>query len=197
MRDLIRRWRKRWRYRELQRRIDARPVPLKLVLGSSGVFDSGWIATDADQLNLTKLESWERLLAPASVDAMLAEHVWEHLSTSDGQAAAGICYHYLRSGGYIRVAVPDGLFPDPAYQDYIKIGGVGGGEVGGHLTVYNYRTLSDIFQRAGFRVNLLEYYDETGQLHMHPWRPEEGTIHRSARFDERGAVSVILDATKP
>jgi predicted SAM-dependent methyltransferase len=95
------------------------------------------------------------------------------------------------------VAVPDGFYPDPEYQEYIKVGGVGGGEIGGHKTVFTYVTLREIFVRARFKVTLLEYHDEDGQEHIVPWRATEGTIHRSARFDERGAVSVIIDATKP
>jgi predicted SAM-dependent methyltransferase len=197
VREVIRRWRAGRRYRQLQARIGARPEPLRLVLGSSGVYDAGWIATDADQLNLTVPESWERLVAPSSVDAFLAEHVWEHLSISEGQAAAELCYRFLRPGGYIRVAVPDGLRPDPEYQEYIKVGGVGGGEIGGHKTVFTYLTLREIFVRAGFTVNLLEYHDEAGEEHISSWRDTEGTIHRSARFDDRGVVSIILDATKP
>lgn len=197
MREVLKRWRKGLRYRQLQHRLGERPAPLKLVLGSSGVYDAGWIATDADQLNLTMPVSWERLLAPASVDALLAEHVWEHLSESDGLAAAELCFKFLRPGGYIRVAVPDGLFPDPAYREYIKVDGVGGGEIGGHKTVFTYQTLREMFLRAGFTVQLLEYHDEIGRAHISPWQVKDGTIHRSARFDDRGAVSIILDASKP
>ena len=47
-----------------------------------------------------------------SIDAILAEHVWEHLAEEEGLAAAKCCYRYLRPGGYLRVAVPDGFHPD-------------------------------------------------------------------------------------
>jgi predicted SAM-dependent methyltransferase len=62
--------------------------------------------------------------------------------------------------------------------------------------VYTYRELVRVFESAGFTVGLLEYHDESGVFHRRDWRPEDGMIHRSERFDERGPVSIILDAVK-
>ncbi len=84
-----------------------------------------------------------------------------------------------------------------AFQEYIKVGGeAGGGVIGGHLVVYTYRQLVDIFEGAGFDVTLLEYHDEAGTAHCAPWDPADGKIHRSQRFDPRGPISIILDARK-
>jgi len=171
--------------------------PRKVVIGSSGVFDPGWIPTDAQQLNLLRPEDWARYFRVESIDALLAEHVWEHLSLEEGRGAAAICYRYLKPGGYIRVAVPDGLHPDREYRDYIKPGGVGGGAVGGHRVAYTYRQLQDTFESAGFETELLEYHDEGGAPHTKAWERSAGMIHRSVRFDPRGLVSIILDARKP
>jgi predicted SAM-dependent methyltransferase len=142
-------------------------------------------------------ESWSHYVRPDSVDALLAEHVWEHMTLDEAKSAASTCYRYLKPGGYIRVAVPDGFFPDPAYQDYIKVGGVAGGsEKGGHQVVYTHIKLREVFEAAGFSTVLLEYHDESGVFHGSPWDPADGMIHRSKRFDPRGPISIILDARK-
>jgi predicted SAM-dependent methyltransferase len=174
----------------------ARQRPLRVVIGASGVFEKGWLPTDLGQLDLLRQETWDRYFAPDSVDALLAEHVWEHLTFDEGKRAAQTCHRYLKPGGYLRIAVPDGLHPDPAYRQLIKVDGVGGGGVGGHKVVYTYKLLQDLLASVGFRTELLEYYDEEGTLHLRNWEPAQGKIHRSSRFDSRGAVSIILDAWK-
>jgi predicted SAM-dependent methyltransferase len=173
-------------------------VPRRIVIGSSGVFQAGWVPTNAQQLNLVRRDTWTEYFTPDSIDAMLAEHVWEHLTLEEAKTAAATCYHFLKPGGYIRLAVPDGLFPDPEYQEYIKVGGEGGGgEIpGGHMVVYTYGLLREVFESAGFKTRLLEYSDESGGFHFEEWDPADGMIHRSKRFDERGPISIILDATK-
>jgi predicted SAM-dependent methyltransferase len=174
-----------------------RARPCRIVLGASGVFESGWIPTDAHELDLLEPEAWRRYIKPNSIDALLAEHVWEHLTLAEGRIAATTCFRYLKNGGYIRVAVPDGFYPDPEFQEYIKVGGVaGGGEIGGHQIVYTYRELCGVFESAGFRTTLYEYHDERGTFHGREWDPAQGMIHRSKRFDPRGPISIILDATK-
>jgi predicted SAM-dependent methyltransferase len=169
----------------------------RVVIGASGVFAPDWIPTDAQQLDLLRPETWAKYFRPESIDALLAEHVWEHLSLEEGRRAAATCYRYLRPGAYIRVAVPDGLHPDEAYREHIKPGGVGGGEIGGHKVAYTYRQLQEVFESAGFETELLEYHDEQGLPHVRAWDANAGMIHRSVRFDERGLVSIVLDARKP
>jgi predicted SAM-dependent methyltransferase len=184
------------RDRALRARL-SRGGPLRIVIGASGVFEQEWIPTDAQQLNLLQPENWATYFRPESIDALLAEHVWEHLGLEEGRRAAAVCYRYLKPGGYIRVAVPDGLHPDEKYRDYIKPGGAGGGEIGGHKLAYTYRQLQEIFESAGFTTELLEYHDESGRPHVLPWDANAGMVHRSARFDPRGLVSIVLDAKKP
>jgi len=173
-----------------------RAMPRRIVIGSSGVFDDDWVATDAHELNLVDRNTWSKYLEPASVDALLAEHVWEHLTLEEGRIGARICYSYLRPGGYIRVAVPDGLHPDGKYREYIGIDGAGGGGAGGHKVVFTYRLLQEVFEGAGFVTRLLEYHDESGEFHVRDWSPIDGRIHRSSKYDPAGAPSIILDAVK-
>lgn len=190
------------REKQRQRLIEgAKQRPCRIVIGASGHFQPGWIPTDIHLLNLLAPKLWTEYLAEQSVDAFLAEHVWEHMSESDGIIAARTCHRFLRPGGYLRVAVPDGFHPDPAYIDWVKPGGVGPG-CDDHHVLYNHRTFTAIFETAGFDVKLLEYFDERSQFHFIDWNPDDGRIERSSRFDERNIggklnyTSLMLDAVK-
>jgi predicted SAM-dependent methyltransferase len=175
--------------------------PLRLVIGAEKNFDSGWIATDIEYMNILNRKHWERYFKKNSIDAILAEHVWEHLTTENGLIAAQRCFQYLKPGGYLRVAVPDGYNPDPEYIEWVRPGGVGSFSYD-HKALYNYETFRDLFKKADFKVNLLEYFDQDGKFHFVEWDPGEGTIHRSRRFDGRNKdgdlryTSIILDAYK-
>jgi predicted SAM-dependent methyltransferase len=194
MRGRAKRLRRTLRGQGLRRQLQA--TPRRIVIGASGKFQDGWVQTDAHELNLVDPKTWSRYLEPASVDVFLAEHVWEHLTVEEGRVGARICHTHLRPGGYIRVAVPDGLYPDPEYRQYIGIDGAAGGGMGGHKVLYTYRLLQDVFEGAGFVIKLLEYHDEAGQAHLRDWSPDDGMIRRSSKYDPRGAVSIILDAMK-
>lgn len=175
---------------------------MRIVIGASGVFDAGWIPTDIDIFNILDEGDWQRYFAPNSIDALLAEHVWEHLTPQDGCTGARLCYRYLKPGGVLRIAVPDGLHPDPNYIEWVRVGGNGPGAED-HKVLYDYCSLKRLFEEAGFEVRLLEYFDETRNFQAEPWDPHDGMIHRSKQFDERnqdGALhytSLILDARKP
>lgn len=136
---------------------------------------------------------------------MLAEHVWEHMTEEEGIIAAKNCFDYLECGGYLRIAVPDLNFKDEWYQNMVKIGGNGDPTHPAftHKIVYNYILFKEVFERAGFIVDLLEYCDVEGNFHYKYWNEADGIIGRSFRFDTRnsinslGMVSIILDAKKP
>ncbi len=176
--------------------------PLRVVLGSAGFADAGWVATDQDQLDILADGDWRRQFRPHSLDAILAEHVWEHLTEDQGLTAARLCYKYLKPGGYARVAVPDGLHPKPDYIEAVRPGGNGPGAED-HKVLFTYETFGALFAEAGFDVRLLEYFDEAGQFHATDWETDRGTIRRSRRFDPRNTpdrvhyTSIILDAIKP
>jgi predicted SAM-dependent methyltransferase len=171
------------------------------VIGAKAKYQEGWIPTEVYTLNLLDVRDWQRCFLEGSVDTLLAEHVWEHLRLEEGVQAARMCYQYLKPGGHLRVAVPDGFFPDPAYIDFVKPGG-NGPSADDHKMLYNYRSFSDVFSQAGFQIELLEYFDETGQFHEREWNPDEGKIIRSKRFyngHQFGGIkyrSLILDAIK-
>lgn len=161
----------------------------------------GWYSTDLDSLDVLDPADWERGCRPASLGAILAEHVWEHLEPEEALAAARHCHTYLARGAYLRLAVPDGLHPDPDYIERVRPGGTGPG-AGDHRVLYSYRSLAALLRRAGFRVEPLEFFDEQGRFHERPWSPGDGLVRRSRRHDPRNAdgrpryTSLIVDAWK-
>ena len=184
------------------REMVASQAKVRIIVGACEDRYDGWIATDKAQLDLLREVDWVFHFESNPVDAILAEHVWEHLDCSAAVVATQNCFKYLAPGGYIRVAVPDGLHPDESYIDYVKPGGWGAGS-DDHQVLYTYRTLQTVFASVGFEISLLEYFDERGTFHYQEWSPSDGMIRRSARFDSRnltGALaytSIILDARKP
>jgi len=173
----------------------------KIIVGAGGVCQYGWVPTDIEYMNILKKKDWEKYFYEHSIDAILAEHVWEHLTKEEAMIAAKHCYRYLKKGGYLRVAVPDGFNLNKEYLDWVKPGGIGDGAKD-HKVLYNYKTFKEIFESEGFKVELLEYYDENGEFHYKEWPPDEGLIRRSKRYDKRNKggelkyTSLILDALK-
>jgi predicted SAM-dependent methyltransferase len=186
--------------RRLQREIRA-GAPLRLVIGSGNIGQAGWIRTDIEYLNLLQRRDWQRYFLPDMIAAILAEHVWEHLSAEDGLVAARTCYEYLRPGGYLRIAVPDGHHPDPEYIQRVRPGGTGPG-AHDHKVLYTVETLGQLLVSAGFDVRPLEYFDAEGRFCAQAWDPDDGLIRRSQKFDARNHdgklryTSLIIDAHK-
>ncbi|NJD54805.1 MAG: hypothetical protein FIA94_00165 [Nitrospirae bacterium] len=174
---------------------------LKVAVGAADVRADGWVGTDREHIDLTDRSTWARFFSEGSVDAMVAEHVWEHLTHEDAELAAQNCRHFLKTGGHIRIAVPDGYFPDAQYLEVVRPGGTGPG-CEDHKVLYTYRTLCDLFSSQGFEVRLLEYWDEAGIFHTEPWSDVDGLIRRSGKHDPRNSggrlryTSLILDAIK-
>lgn len=179
--------------------------PVRVIIGAGEQRWPGWIATQKETLDLLRPGDWQASFGRRLVDAFLCEHVWEHLTEAQGRSAAGLCYRWLKPGGYLRCAVPDANFPDASYQRIARVGGPGPSDhpAADHKIVYDYRRFTDVFARAGFTVDLLEYCDGRGRFHYHQWSPDQGPIYRSLRMDRRnrgeklGFVSLILDAQKP
>lgn len=180
------------------RKLAGAASPLKVVLGAGPTNFSGWIKTDKEILDVTQPADWRALFEPGSIDTVLTEHMLEHLSAADARTALTECYRYLKPGGLLRIAVPDGYRRDP---DYVKEASPPND---GHQVLYNIDTLTTLLQSTGFATTPLEYFDAEEQFHAVPWDENEGLIQRSARFDsqqsfQRGDLfytSVIIDARK-
>lgn len=177
---------------------------MRVIIGAGKTTLDGWVSTQESELNLLKRTDFEKMFSAERPQALLAEHVWEHMTLEEGCLAAKNCFDYLTDGGYLRVAVPDKNFRNEWYQNMVKVGGNGdpGHPAFTHKIVYDYRTFAQVFKQAGFEVELLEWCDENGDFHYKYWNEEDGQIGRSLRFDTRnkdgklGMVSIILDAKK-
>jgi predicted SAM-dependent methyltransferase len=174
----------------------------KIIVGAASMrAQRGWVPTDIDFLDLRNESDWLRYFHADSVEAILAEHVWEHMDADDARIAAEHCLRFLKPGGYVRAAVPDGLHPDPNYIEWVRPGGSGAG-AHDHKVLYTYHSFRELFESAGFDVRLLEYFDENGQFHFADWNPADGLLRRSKRYDPRNGkallayTSIILDARK-
>jgi predicted SAM-dependent methyltransferase len=173
--------------------------PLKVILGAGPVTAMGWIGTDADMLDVTSPRAWKRLFLPNSVDCLMAEHLFEHLSDSQCMTALTQCFRYLKRGGLLRIAVPDGYRKDPEYVQEVTP------PKDGHQLLFTVDDLTERLERIGFLPTPLEYFDAQDQFHHSPWEEADGLIRRSVRYDrqepfKRGSLyytSLIIDARKP
>ena len=174
----------------------------RIVLGSGYREVRGWVCTDRDILDVTDRAAFARYWAPATAGAFLAEHVWEHLPLDAAAKGVANCFEFLRPGGTLRIAVPDGFNPDPAYREYVRPGGSGPG-ADDHQVLYDHRSMSRLLADAGFIVEPQEYWDEAGKFHFTDWPDERGHILRSRRYDPRNQdgrlayTSLIVDGIKP
>jgi|GEM_PF-974717 len=171
---------------------------INLVIGAAGTSPKGWVSTNEKLLNLLKPDAWAVWLDDNSVDAMLAEHVWEHLTIDEGIVAARTCFRFLKPGSRLRIAVPDALMPDPDYHRHCDVG-----NGNGHQVFYDYKTLVSVLSSVGFNCQLLEWWDEAGSFSATEWSSSDGPIYRSKRYDHRnkngklGYTSLIIDCFKP
>lgn len=175
--------------------------PIRIIVGAGGTKSEGWVSTDIDHLNLLSSADWEELLRGRKVSRVLAEHVWEHLGADDGLVALKNVFAHLESGGRIRIAVPDGQHPDPAYLEHVKPGGTGPG-ADDHKVLYTCATLCGVLRDAGFEPVPLEFWSEDGEFKAVDWSPEDGRVRRSFRNDPRNGdgrpnyTSLIVDGVK-
>lgn len=175
---------------------------MKVIIGAGEQRWDGWIATQKDEIDLLDEGSWVRYFGETKANAFLCEHVFEHLTFNEAIEAARIIKNYLHTDGYIRLAVPDGNFQDEEYQNIIKVGGPGPPDhpAADHKFVYNHRSLTEVFKRAGFRTSLLEYHDENGDFVSNEWNIKDGPVYRSSKMDPRNRgrkiqfPSLIMDA---
>lgn len=160
---------------------------IKIIVGAGNTSQIGWASLKHSQLDITNIWSWQNLFWHSTVDAILCEHVIEHLTEAEARAAVSNFYHYLRRGGYARIAVPDGLHPQSAYQQWVAPNSKGEqflnlfreSDEPPHKTLWNYRTLTSMLSGVGFNVRLLEWFDGRGVFHQSQWRPEDGDIWRT------------------
>lgn len=193
-------------YRGMRRRIEierlrkriAASNPLNVVIGGGETVYESWIGTDRDFLDITNPADWLTLFRANSIDRLLCEHVFEHLTKAQAATAVRECHRFLKPGGLLRIAVPDGFRRDAIYVAEAAP------PHDGHQVFYNVHSLTELLTSAGFSVEPLEYFDEAEEFHAAPWDEREGMIVRSARFDQQQKfrrddlyyTSLIVDGRK-
>ncbi len=186
-----------------KRRVRLAPEPLRVILGASGIRYHGWLDTDKDVLDITDPAAWERLFGVRRAEALLAEHVFEHLPQDAQRPSLALCLEYLKPGGRLRIAVPDGHRNDDVYRQ------ANAPPADGHTVFFNADTISALLAATGFEVRLVEWFDAMGVFHAQPMDLEHGPVRRSVRFDHQAEfhrvladrevfyTSLIVDAIKP
>lgn len=196
-----------WRWQAWQRRRKQAALaraargarPRRLILGAGGSEYEGWLSTDKDVLDATQPADWLKLFQPGSLDNILSEHVLEHLGWEECRKALSLCHQFLKPGGRLRVAVPDGNRRDEPYHAETKP------PYDGHKLLINLDRLTGLLREAGFEPRALEWFDEEGSFHAVAWDESEGPIMRCQRNDRqeryrRGDLlytSLIMDGIKP
>lgn len=171
---------------------------VKIVIGAGGIRFKGWLSTSKNILNITCKKDWEKYFKKKKISNILAEHVWEHLTKKDSVKGLKNCFKYLKKGGNLRIAVPDGNSSDKNYIDYVKPGGNGPG-ADDHKRLYTYKSLSSELEEAGFIVKLIEYFDEEKKFRINKWSAKDGYIFRSSKNVQNKHAknkSLIVDGIK-
>jgi len=93
-----------------------------------------------------------------------------------------ISYKYLKTGGYIRIAIPDKNHPSRFYRDLCR---PGGSDIGSedHKVFYNKKDIESAINNKMFCLVFLEWWDNNG-FNKIDWKNDEehGFIQRSAQF---------------
>lgn len=178
---------------------------LKIIIGAGETTYEGWVATDIPAFDILKHEHWAVLFQPSTIHRMVAEHVFEHLTTDQLRDFLRIARIYLADTGRIRIAVPDGYHPDSTYIEHVRPDGIGIG-ADDHKVLYTSDLMKDVMTAQGYDYQLLEYFDRAGNFQQVKWDTADGFIKRSAHHDKRNAngklayTSLIIDcwvADKP
>lgn len=178
-------------------------MTLRIIVGAGAVARDGWVSLQHNDLSIENPASWARLFQPNSIDAILTEHTLEHLTVGEAAAAVQYFYYYLRRGGYVRCAVPDGFHSYPGYLDWVAPGSPGEqwlrkfrtADEPDHKTLWTYDSLGALFQNTGFRVMLREWFDDAGIFHKDPqWNQEDGYVRRCYGSGWSNILSVVVGA---
>ena len=152
---------------------------IKVVIGAGPQQLHGWFSTDINTLDITQDGSWRNLFNPSSIDNILAEHVVEHLSLDELYRALAHARTYLKPEGVFRIAVPDAFHPSRYYYNLVKPGGWETPEQ--HKLFFDYEMMTRVAEKSGYRIRLLEYFDEQGNFHQESYSLEDGAVQRCAK----------------
>lgn len=180
---------------------------LKIIVGAAETFQPGWYSTNEQWLDITKDSDWDAMFkGKPCLTHVVAEHVFEHLTYEEAGRALANIRRYLKDGGRVRIAVPDGYNPDPVYLKHVGINGIGD-DAADHKQLLNVDTLSALLRDAGFKPAHIEGYAASGEgLVQNIYSAQDGFIMRSrSNTDEEkmkkwsfpdAETSLIVDGIK-
>jgi len=174
---------------------------IKIIIGSGTTKYKGWFPTDIYYLDVTNNKNFQKYFSKIKINKILAEHVLEHLTNDDLEKMIKNFSEFTDKNINIRIAVPDGYHKDINYINAVKPDGIGEG-ADTHINLFNYKSLSNIFEKVGFKSVLKEYWDEKGNFHHYNLGIENGFITRSFENDIRNKdgkpnyTSLIIDFKK-
>src|SRR5262249_44860716 len=115
----------RWRRFKIRYPV-TRDEKMKIIVGAAETYQQGWYSTNQQWLNITKRSDWDKVFqGKRLITNVVAEHVFEHLTYDECRQALANMSAHMVDRARIRIAVPDGYHPDPAYQANVGIGGTG------------------------------------------------------------------------
>jgi predicted SAM-dependent methyltransferase len=192
----IRTWKKlTWYYYLFTKR------DIKLIVGAGPTKYQGWFHSDLLTLDVTRESHFKKYFKKKKIKKLLAEHVLEHLSEKELELMIKNFYQYSSNNVNIRIAVPDGYHSDKEYISLVKPGGTGEG-ADDHKHLFNYKSLSSLFEMFNFESELIEYWNEEGEFYSKYSNDENGYVHRSFINDKRNLngvphyTSLIVDFKK-
>lgn len=178
--------------------------PIRIVIGATAhevsnqtnVFGD-WIPFTVNELDVLSREDFVFYFGQTnSIDAIVAEHVFEHLSLGDAVWAFQLCREFLKDdGGYLRIAVPDWFSYMPQELAYKTIADI----KHQHHTQLNVHSLTHLLKTfSGFaKVVPREFSLDDGSFWYRPLNPLRGKIRRSLCFSSLSRPpSLIVDAFK-
>jgi predicted SAM-dependent methyltransferase len=174
---------------------------INLVVGAGPTKYEGWFSTDIVTLDVTKEFDFKKYFVKKRINKVLAEHILEHLTNPELDLMAENLFKYSEENVNIRIAVPDGFHSDKEYINIVKPGGTGEGAAD-HKNLFTVISLSEIFERSGFKSHPVEYWDKDGKFHQGYKNDENGFVIRSFVNDKRNVggnpvyTSLIIDFKK-
>ncbi|GBD86204.1 hypothetical protein BMS3Abin03_00114 [bacterium BMS3Abin03] len=174
---------------------------INLIVGSGPIKFKGWFATEISTLDITKEKHFRKYFKNKKINKILAEHVLEHLTNVELELMVKNFYKYSAADVNIRIAVPDGFHINQDYINTVKPGGTGEG-ADDHKHLFNYKSLSLLFESQGFIAYPVEYWDENKKFHTTYKNDSNGQIRRSFINDKRNKdnnplyTSLIIDFKK-
>lgn len=173
---------------------------VNIIIGAGNTRYKGWVCTDLPVFNVLKASDWLSIFQKRSIDRILAEHVIDYWKEDKFRLFLRTASLFLSNNGYIRIAVPDGFNPNPAYAKYIRSGVDLNGFSDRKAMFYDYIMITKILSEEQYNHRFLEYFNEKSEFIYYPWKREDGFVKRSAEYDKRNKnvplsyTSLIVDA---